>query len=381
LDVSGEASSLLATTWYYYNESGNPTRIVTKPEASTQYSATRFEYAKNGETVMYVLGETWEADGADPDNCPENYDITFAREFRYDSGRARYLNRELDPVGLMQNPPQFVPLTETWTDYDGDESYGDYTVSGGSAANAGSSELGVASVAPWAGAGTASTSYWHNDLIGTLRNETASDGSGSSPQVYSAFGEPVTGATMRYGYVGSWGYQSHDEFPFLHIGARYYDPSIGRFLQRDPIGIDGELNVYSYVDAQPTLFLDPDGEGKVGIFVKTVKGIYRLVRRGTAVLLGRKGKDPLVTGPGASGTAKKIAKDIWPDKKIRRHDGHEPGQHDHYQPKSGGGHVKYRIPGSNLGVSILGCNLLGKAVDFFNPLSDAQDVLDLVWGL
>jgi RHS repeat-associated protein len=259
VDVSAQRSTLVSTTWYDYNVVGNPTRIITKPEASSQYSAARFEYAKNGETVTFIVGEVWEADGSDPDMCPESYDITFAREFRYDSGRARYLNRELDPAGLMQNPPQFVPLTETWTDYDGDESYGDYTVSGGSAANAGSYELGVASVAPWAGAGNASTSYWHNDLIGTLRNETGPDGSGSGPRVYTAFGEPVAGSTTRYGFVGSWGYQGHDDFPFLHVGTRYYHAATGRFLNRDHIGILGDSNTYSYVNHISTIAVDPEG--------------------------------------------------------------------------------------------------------------------------
>ncbi|MEK6536122.1 MAG: RHS repeat-associated core domain-containing protein, partial [Actinomycetota bacterium] len=51
-----------------------------------------------------------------------------------------------------------------------------------------------------------------------------------------------------------------DGFPFLHVGARYYDPSSGRFLQRDPIGIRGGTNVYSYAGNTPTAAVDPDGE-------------------------------------------------------------------------------------------------------------------------
>jgi len=44
-----------------------------------------------------------------------------------------------------------------------------------------------------------------------------------------------------------------------HVGARYYDPSSGRFLQRDPIGIEGGANVYAYVRNGPALRVDPPG--------------------------------------------------------------------------------------------------------------------------
>jgi len=50
-------------------------------------------------------------------------------------------------------------------------------------------------------------------------------------------------------------------FDFLHVGARYYDPSSGRFLQRDPIGIMGGTNVYAYVYNMPTRGVDPTGNG------------------------------------------------------------------------------------------------------------------------
>jgi predicted RNA binding protein YcfA (HicA-like mRNA interferase family) len=47
--------------------------------------------------------------------------------------------------------------------------------------------------------------------------------------------------------------------PFLHVGARYYDPATGRFLQRDPIGVDGALNFYEYADSSPIFSIDPLG--------------------------------------------------------------------------------------------------------------------------
>ncbi|HEY5998129.1 MAG TPA: RHS repeat-associated core domain-containing protein, partial [bacterium] len=41
---------------------------------------------------------------------------------------------------------------------------------------------------------------------------------------------------------------------------RYYDPSLGRYLSTDPIGIDGgDLNLYAYVSQRPTVMSDPMG--------------------------------------------------------------------------------------------------------------------------
>ncbi len=87
------------------------------------------------------------------------------------------------------------------------------------------------------------------------------DGGGSiaSSMTFTAYGESVSGTAQRYGYAGAHGCQAGPEVPFQHLGHRYYDPSIGRFLQRDPIGIAGGLNVYAYAHARPTQFVDPLG--------------------------------------------------------------------------------------------------------------------------
>lgn len=41
--------------------------------------------------------------------------------------------------------------------------------------------------------------------------------------------------------------------------ARYYDPQVGRFISRDPIGISGGLNLYAYVGNNPLAWTDPRG--------------------------------------------------------------------------------------------------------------------------
>jgi RHS repeat-associated protein len=41
---------------------------------------------------------------------------------------------------------------------------------------------------------------------------------------------------------------------------RDYDPKLGRYIQADPIGLNGGLNRYGYVGQSPLMYADPRGE-------------------------------------------------------------------------------------------------------------------------
>jgi RHS repeat-associated protein len=44
-----------------------------------------------------------------------------------------------------------------------------------------------------------------------------------------------------------------------YFRARWYDPSTGRWLSNDPIGISGGLNQYAFCANNPVMFVDPEG--------------------------------------------------------------------------------------------------------------------------
>ena len=73
---------------------------------------------------------------------------------------------------------------------------------------------------------------------------------------YDEFGVPGSGN------LGAWGYTGQAWLPGIgvwHYKARAYDPELGRFLQTDPIGYAGGLNLYAYVLNDPVNFTDPLG--------------------------------------------------------------------------------------------------------------------------
>jgi RHS repeat-associated protein len=62
--------------------------------------------------------------------------------------------------------------------------------------------------------------------------------------------------------------QYFDHETGLHYNYfRDYDPSTGRYLQSDPIGLSGGLNPYGYADSNPVNLIDPNGLVAIGAAV------------------------------------------------------------------------------------------------------------------
>ncbi|MBA4710205.1 RHS repeat-associated core domain-containing protein [Aquitalea aquatica] len=111
--------------------------------------------------------------------------------------------------------------------------------------------------------------YYHADHLGTPQALTDAQGQLALEMDYQAWGEArevIAEAAASAGIRNPFRFQGqyHDDESGLHYNRyRYYDPEIGRFISRDPIGLFGGLNIHKYAD-NPIEWVDPWGLKKAG---------------------------------------------------------------------------------------------------------------------
>lgn len=103
------------------------------------------------------------------------------------------------------------------------------------------------------------TTFYQADSLGSI--SSLSDSTGTIAETYTtdSFGEKITSSGSINNTVQYTGREFDVETGLYFYRARYYDPSIGRFINEDPIQFLGGINSYRYVSNRPANFRDPWG--------------------------------------------------------------------------------------------------------------------------
>ena len=95
-------------------------------------------------------------------------------------------------------------------------------------------------------------------------------------------------------FVGMFGVMD-DGNGLLYMRARYYDPEVGRFISKDPIGFAGGVNLYNYVGGNPVNWIDPQG---LVNWSSVLTGGAVIVAGGATTAVGLLTGNPLITAAG-----------------------------------------------------------------------------------